>query len=107
MHHIARQHDIARPLEVHEHRLMPWRVTWRRQDREATIAEQVLVTLDQLHFVIWPERLLRQGHRIAPLRLLNDDGRLKELVDIAAMVWMHMRERNIADMRGLDAQAGE
>ena len=53
------------------------------------------------------EGLLRQRQGIVPLRFLDDHGRVGELVDIARMVGMDMRERDKTDRSGLHAENGK
>src|SRR5467141_1954973 len=83
---------------MNEQRLVASGVPGRRQDRQTAVAEQILVAIEEFSLVLRAERLLRRRHRGLPLVSLHDQGGVGERVDIADMIGMDMRDRNVMNV---------
>src|SRR5262249_61607970 len=101
MNGITSEQDITCLVQMNEQRLVANGVTRRRQNSQATIAEQILVALEKLDLALGIERLLRQHQRRIPFTPLHDQCRFRERVDIAGMIGMDVRDRNAADITRL------
>src|SRR5258708_25977587 len=92
---------------MNEQRLVASRVAGRRQDRQTAVAEQILVAIEEFSLVLRAERLLRRRHRGLPLMSLHDQGGVGERVDIADMIGMDMRDRNVVNIARLYPDRGK
>src|SRR5260370_21555330 len=92
---------------MNEQRLVASGVPGRRQDRQTAVAEQILVAIEEFSLVLRAERLLRRRHRGLPLVSLHDQGGVGERVDIADMIGMVMRDRNVVNIARLYPDRGK
>ena len=103
---IAAQHDRPGLDEVDEEHLMTRRVSGGRLDHDGLIAEHIVVTIEQdglrrLQVGVQPpvEEPLRILERGLMLRTLDQPRRAGKHVRIPGMVIVHVRERQVRDVR--------
>src|SRR5215211_8542598 len=75
----------------------------RRYDRDAAVAENVVVALELLHRVL---RLEARAEWCRPFvfGLLHQEHGLRKQLDIADVIGMGMRHRDVSDVTRLDAE---
>src|SRR5260221_1212601 len=104
---IAGQQHIACLVQMNEQRLVSSGAAGCRQDRQTAVAEQILVAIEEFSLVLRAERLLRRRHRGLPLVSLHDQGGVGKRVDIADMIGMDMRDRNVVNIARLYPDRGK